>query len=564
MPRHTLKASVSGGAGVDAQLALAQLQRRVSTDFHAIGVCYGPSVRVTERKEPLGKAQERRAALMNEIPTPGATPRDESADDGRSTSIDVHLWATERLLYGDHTVEIVTRAGVAQLWIDGVRERFHVSPRGYTLHSDSYSPPRSTLLDAAAMYLSTQPKRLYAEGRWRNPQIPYDPSSIDLPVASDRQTCERKNFVNLGGEGRARLALALNTLYHQGVIEDFADEHDHNWYNVHWGPAFLPWHRHFLLRFESELRSVDSGVSIPYWDWTQPESREIFSLPEWLEFFGDRDNHGGRFDDWNYTRGPLPQGLDPPRLPTLTEVVGELARDNYQRYRAVECYFHHTGPHRWVGGSMNTHRSPRDPLFYLHHCNVDRLWAVWQRNHPDQQQYSLDPNPWPADPSGCDYYPNAFVSIDHPMAGGATPRSMLDHLALRYFYRRDIPLEAEAPELVTGDTGAKPLTPRRIAFGGVYIDQVKTRILGVGNSGPDDLDVIVDGQWSSHFLGSDREGRVPPCGRLEIPIIFVPSGRENYSTQVAIRAAPAGSPESVVTHVVDVTGSGRVYNGPIP
>ena len=24
-----------------------------------------------------------------------------------------------------------------------------------------------------------------------------------------------------------------------------------------------------------------------------------------------------------------------------------------------------------------------DPVFYMHHCNVDRLWDVWQQANPD-------------------------------------------------------------------------------------------------------------------------------------------------------------------------------------
>jgi hypothetical protein len=499
---------------------------------------------------------------MDETPAPGETPEDESTQGRGPPSIDVHLWATERLIHGDHTIEILTRAGVAELWIDGVREKYHVSRRGYTLYSDSYSPPRRTLLEAATEHLSTKPKRQYAAGPWRTPQPSIDPGSLDWPLARDRRTCERKNFVKLTAEERTRLAHALNTLNHQGLVEDFAGEHADNWNNVHWGPAFLPWHRHFLLRFENELRTVDPGVSIPYWDWTQPESREIFTLPEWLEFFGDRDNpQGGRLD-WDCTRDPQPH--PEARLPTLDRVIGELGADDYQHYRVVECNFHHVGPHMWVGGSMQSHWSPRDPLFYLHHCNVDRLWAIWQRNHRESPQYTLDPNLWDPVPGGCDMYPNTFVRSVDPMAGGATPRSMLDHLTLGYFYRGDNALDVEAPDIVSGDMGARLLAPRRLDFGGVYIDQLKYRTLGIGNSGPDDLDVAADGEWTSEFFASDNEGRIPPCGRLEIPITFAPSARGVFSTQVTIRATIAGSPESEVTHVVDISGSGRVHSGPPP
>ena len=38
----------------------------------------------------------------------------------------------------------------------------------------------------------------------------------------------------------------------------------------------------------------------------------------------------------------------------------------------------HNRVHVWVGGDMGPATSPNDPVFYLNHCNVDRLWAKWQ------------------------------------------------------------------------------------------------------------------------------------------------------------------------------------------
>ena len=41
----------------------------------------------------------------------------------------------------------------------------------------------------------------------------------------------------------------------------------------------------------------------------------------------------------------------------------------------------HNLVHRWVGGSMGPGTSPNDPVFFLHHCNVDRIWvslAHWE------------------------------------------------------------------------------------------------------------------------------------------------------------------------------------------
>ena len=38
----------------------------------------------------------------------------------------------------------------------------------------------------------------------------------------------------------------------------------------------------------------------------------------------------------------------------------------------------HNRVHGFVSGDMSLGHSPNDPVFFLHHCNVDRMWAYWQ------------------------------------------------------------------------------------------------------------------------------------------------------------------------------------------
>jgi tyrosinase len=39
----------------------------------------------------------------------------------------------------------------------------------------------------------------------------------------------------------------------------------------------------------------------------------------------------------------------------------------------------HNQVHARIGGNMETFMSPLDPIFWLHHCNIDRLWDRWNR-----------------------------------------------------------------------------------------------------------------------------------------------------------------------------------------
>ena len=109
----------------------------------------------------------------------------------------------------------------------------------------------------------------------------------------------RKDFLDLTPDERDWLADALNELYDRGRITAIADTHSTDpgagWFNIHRGPAFLPWHRWLLLTLENELRSIDARVRLLYWDWTKPNAQDIDAEP-WKSFFGGRNNTDGRFD----------------------------------------------------------------------------------------------------------------------------------------------------------------------------------------------------------------------------------------------------------------------------
>src|SRR5207245_1593357 len=48
----------------------------------------------------------------------------------------------------------------------------------------------------------------------------------------------------------------------------------------------------------------------------------------------------------------------------------------------------HNLVHRYVGGDMALAASPNDPVFWLHHCNLDRLWSIWE--HTTGKTYEPD------------------------------------------------------------------------------------------------------------------------------------------------------------------------------
>jgi tyrosinase len=197
---------------------------------------------------------------------------------------------------------------------------------------------------------------------------------------------------------------------------------------AHGGPVFLPWHRFFLVILEQNLQRVlaDTSFGLPYWDWAgdgelTPEQQRV--APIWSENYMGSEGESvlsGRFafrpDDPNSWRVhyettlthklvPCDRGLRREFsrtvvLPTRREVRDSLEIVPYDveqwntasaSFRnALEGYLFesnrnalHNAVHAWIGGDMQSMTSPNDPVFFLHHSNVDRIWAAWQLKYPE-------------------------------------------------------------------------------------------------------------------------------------------------------------------------------------
>jgi len=204
----------------------------------------------------------------------------------------------------------------------------------------------------------------------------------------------RKNANKLTPAERDRFVSAFAKLNNQGAgrFADFRNMHtDLSDPEAHAGPGFLPWHRAYLLDLERELQAIDPTVSLPYWRFDQP-APNIFTR----EFLGVSDNNGTvRFSSTNplqFWKTDGVQGINRlPDFPTNQAPPDPMSEANtlalgtqaalYQRFRRMQGNPHGLA-HTSFGGSIsNIGTAAKDPLFFLLHCNVDRLWAKWQRQN---------------------------------------------------------------------------------------------------------------------------------------------------------------------------------------
>jgi tyrosinase len=162
---------------------------------------------------------------------------------------------------------------------------------------------------------------------------------------------------------------------------------------------FLPWHRAYLWWLEQALQDrasdlpqelADADIALPWWDWTRV--RDI--PPAYAEErFGDADNplYASRAYvptanppiDHVTTRAP---GTNPQaRLARPEEIFDEseglLADTDWASFSdRIEDFHDHV--HGWVGGDMTDPATAAfDPVFFAHHCMIDRLWYLWQVRH---------------------------------------------------------------------------------------------------------------------------------------------------------------------------------------
>jgi peroxiredoxin len=144
---------------------------------------------------------------------------------------------------------------------------------------------------------------------------------------------------------------------------------------------FLPWHRLMLSQFEQTIREVlrDDEFTLPYWNPVTGNEADL-SLPAVF-----RDPGSPLF---NSTRWPWVNGGE--RIDMLYKDWLTLDALNEKLYIDAPtgslgfCPRLDQNPHFFthiaIGGDMADFATVgADPLFYLHHCNLDRIWESWNR-----------------------------------------------------------------------------------------------------------------------------------------------------------------------------------------
>ncbi|KAI1294305.1 hypothetical protein F5Y03DRAFT_410919 [Xylaria venustula] len=275
-----------------------------------------------------------------------------------------------------------------------------------------------TILDVAATALSVL-AALAAFGLITVLLIPFSSAT-----SSSEHTCvdppTRREWRSLNTHEREEYLSAVKCLYNtsselvgQGsIIDDFTWVHVRAVKTSHEYAEFLPWHRMLLHIYEQKLRQhCGFRGQLPYWDWTS----DWQNLTE-SSIWDDKRGFGGQSTHYTYgscVSGPFSHielryggngtvsphclsrvftNYDSGEVGSMSgelirpEIMGRLARSkDYARFRYMIESVIHNIIHTEVVGDLDTEVAPNDPIFWLHHVQLDRLWWLWQREAPQQR-----------------------------------------------------------------------------------------------------------------------------------------------------------------------------------
>jgi tyrosinase len=342
---------------------------------------------------------------------------------------------------------------------------------------------------------------------------------------------------------------------------------------------FLPWHRGYVLQLEAVVRAAivklggPADWALPYWNYSKDKQNGLppaFGSPDWPD--GKGNNPLFVPQRWGPGGGgiyvlPEDASLKNLGVPDFTGTIG-----GDPGFGGVQTAYHHAGrdtphgdieslPHDLVhvdvGGQHSFPGQPQplpglmsypptaglDPIFYIHHCNIDRLWEIWNktlgRKNPTGAKWLSGP---PLQ------FPQGSTTLGFPMPkpDGSTwvfqPKDVVDIAKLGYAYD-----DLSAP-------GVQPRQQRRF---------VRLGFAPAAAPGAEEAQVAK----KAELLGAnDQPLRIAP-GQAETQVRLDHAVRQKVAQSFGFAAAaPAASqePDRVFLNLENIRGSNdatalRVY-----
>jgi tyrosinase len=358
------------------------------------------------------------------------------------------------------------------------------------------------------------------------------------------------------------------------LVKRFWDQCQHgSWY-------FLPWHRGFVKALEDNVRAaiVQAGGpadwALPYWNYFKKGQAKLppaFATPHWPD---GADNNplfvAPRYGPHGDGKVVVPVGqinLDALNDPDFTGV----AIGGSPGFGGVDTGYAHNGnvhggletqPHDWVhglvGGARNNDRqfpgamsvpssAGLDPIFWLHHANIDRLWASWLR--PPTTHADPTDRTWIRGPASIGEHKFQLPTPDGT-TWTYTPADVIDTTVLGYEYDDLSPTGARRRASRTPQPMAVTVTAAEGGAAAVS-DQHDVEMMGASQpsvtvSGTDvhatvQMDTDMRGKVAARFTDSARAAAPSAPDRVFLNLENVRGKNDATSFSVYV-GVPAGEP----------------------
>lgn len=368
----------------------------------------------------------------------------------------------------------------------------------------------------------------------------------------------------------------LGTLPTQKLINTFWDQCQHaSWY-------FAPWHRGYLVALENLLRTIVVGL---------PNGPSDWALPYWNYL-----NQSSTYKEYNippaFTASQLPDGTaNPLYVPERYGPDGDsniyvdtsVVNDNCQNDTTYTgqygggstSHFTHFGsstgdleqnPHNIVHGEIggNSSTNPKepyglmadpgiaalDPIFYLHHANIDRMWAAWNvtggNSNPTAPNKPTDPN-WPGGPAASGYRAFAMPVDSNGTAWYYTPGDVNSTTSVNYYNSAVYSYTYDDLNLTSeGAVAATPsVTSTALRLTKLGVIQAPTTIQGTNMLNQSNSELVGASSGSVSFNSS---------GKAEAQV-QLDSSALNVVSQSLLNASASNLPDSVFLLLEGVKGN---------
>ncbi|KAJ7946949.1 Polyphenol oxidase [Quillaja saponaria] len=202
------------------------------------------------------------------------------------------------------------------------------------------------------------------------------------------------------------------------------DNYDNLQLQIHSSWLFFPWHRYYLYFYDKILASLikDPTFALPFWNWDSPPGMQMprIFLNEKSSLYNVYRNAKHQSPNVLIDLDYSGTDLDITNEQHISKNLIIMYRQMVSNAKTAKLFFGqpyragdeenpgagsienlpHNNVHEWSGDPTqpnnedmgNFNSAARDPMFFSHHSNIDRMWTIWETLPGKNRKLYTDPD----------------------------------------------------------------------------------------------------------------------------------------------------------------------------